>query len=507
MVRYVALLMRTFGPGPDQRHGYPGHPELELAMVRLYSRTRDPKHLAFARYLLETRGVVEPDLGNRPFFVWEAEQRQNAFHYRTMNDLSDGRYAQWHAPLKNQKTIVGHAVRAMYLVTAAADLGDDFLEAARRLWNDAVDSKMYPTGGVGSDPSIEGFSEIAHFLPDSVDEGGGYAETCASIGLCMLSERLLGHELDGRIRDVLERSLLNTVLGGGSLDGNRFFYSNRLATDKDKDTKRSGWFDCCCCPPNLCRTVGLLGGYTWSTQTSAMTIGLNIYLYLSATRQVRLPGDTEVNAVVRMQSGMPWTGKTTLSFSAPDGWQWQINLPVPGYASNFKVNSQKIDAKRVANGFYTISLAAISELDVDFEMPIFLESPHPDTHKDTLTVLRGPLAYTAESWDNQTLLNRSSGFHNLGLPETATFEQVSVEIGGHQMLSLVTADVYTLKREGLDDVGSAKIITGQPGSRARAWDKASECLTLIPFFSRCNRQNSQQLRTSFQRVALSDISR
>jgi DUF1680 family protein len=98
---------------------------------------------------------------------------------------------------------------------------------------------MYPTRGIGSDPSIEGFSEIPHFLPDSKDEGGCYAKTCASIGLCMLSERLLSHNLDSRVRDVLERSLLNNSLGGGSLDGTRFFYLNRLATTKHKDTKRS----------------------------------------------------------------------------------------------------------------------------------------------------------------------------------------------------------------------------------------------------------------------------
>ena len=219
MIRYVALLMQMFGPNSDQRHGYPGHPELELAMVRLHSRTRNEKHLEFVRYLVGSRGVIEPDLGNRAFFVWEAEQRQDNYYHRTMESITDGRYHQWHAPLKEQKAIVGHAVRAMYLLTAAADLGDGFLASARRLWDDTVDNKMYSTGGIGSDPSIEGFSEIPHFLPDCEDEGGCYAETCASIGLSMLSERMLSHRLDGRVRDVMERSLLNTVLGGGSLDG------------------------------------------------------------------------------------------------------------------------------------------------------------------------------------------------------------------------------------------------------------------------------------------------
>lgn len=504
MLRYVALLMRAFGPQPKQRHGYPGHPELELAMVRLYSRTQDPKHLAFAQYLVGTRGVIEPDLGNRPFFVWEAEQRQDNFYYRTMDDITDGRYHQWHAPLKKQKTILGHAVRAMYLVTAAADLGEDFLDSARTLWNDAVDNKMYPTGGVGSDPSIEGFSEVPHFLPDSRSEGGCYAETCASIGLCMLSERLLSHNLDGRVRDVLERSLLNTVLGGGSLDGTRFFYSNPLATVGDEDTKRSEWFDCCCCPPNLCRTFGLLGGYAWSAKINQATIDLNIYLYLSATRRIRLQDSEQSEAVVSMESEMPWAGKTILRFSAPESWQWRINVPVPGYAKDFSVNGEKI-LTETPSGFHAVSLPATSTLVIHFDMPVFLESPHPDTHKDTLTVLRGPLVYTAESWDNNALIKRSSGFQNLGLPESVAFKQAPVEIAGHQMLSLITEDAHILAREGTNDVGSAKVVTGQPGSRARTWKLAGEPLTMIPFFARCNRKNSQQLQTSFQRVAESDM--
>jgi DUF1680 family protein len=491
--------MKSFGPEVKQRHGYPGHPELELAMVRLYHRTRDPRHLAFARYLVGARGTIEPDLGNRAFFVWEAEQRGDNFYYRTMDSITDGRYHQWHAPLKEQQAIVGHAVRAMYLVTAAADLGDDFLPSARRLWDDAVDNKMYPTGGVGSDPSIEGFSEVPHFLPDSEDEGGGYAETCASIGLCMLSERLLSHSLDGKVRDVLERSLLNTVLGGGSLDGKRFFYANPLATSPNGNTKRSEWFDCCCCPPNLCRTMGLLGGYAWSTQTTATTIDLNVYLYLSATRRIRLPDSTE--AIVRATSGMPWTGRTILDFSAPANWQWIVHLPVPSYAEGFTVNGIALD-HRPETGFHTMHLAATSQLVVNFDMPVFLESPHTATHKDTLTVIRGPLVYTTESWDNAALLQEAGGFQRVGLPESATFEQIPVDIGGYQMPSLVTPDARVLMpREGGNDIGSAKIVTGKSGGRARTWRPAERPLRLIPFFARCNRKNSQQLKTSFLRVA------
>lgn len=94
-------------------------------------------------------------------------------------------------------TIEGHSVRAMYLLTGLVDLllcdasmRPDYWPVVQRLWGDLVQKKMYVTGGIGSNPQYEGF-DIAYFLPQSADEGGCYAETCAAIGVIMLAERLL----------------------------------------------------------------------------------------------------------------------------------------------------------------------------------------------------------------------------------------------------------------------------------------------------------------------------
>ena len=53
-----------------------------------------------------------------------------------------------------------------------------------------VERKSYVTGGIGAIKQWEGFG-IDYFLPHGTDEGGCYAETCAAIGVMMLSERLL----------------------------------------------------------------------------------------------------------------------------------------------------------------------------------------------------------------------------------------------------------------------------------------------------------------------------
>ena len=504
MIRYVSLLCKMFGPEKGQRHGYPGHPELEQAMCRLYARTGNPSHLAFAKYLVETRGVLEPDLGYRSYFVWEAEQRKDPYFHRAVCDrIDDGRYAQWHAPLHDQDSILGHAVRAMYLITAAADFGGDSLEDARRLWTDAVDNKMYSTGGFGSVPRNEGFSDIPHFLPNSQDEGGCYAETCASIGAMMVSERLLSYRLDGKVRDVLERCLLNTVLGGASLDGQQFYYDNPLATWGENKSERSDWFEVSCCPPNLARTMGLLGGYTWSTQLDETenVIHLDVYLYLSAKRQILLPDGRSAN--VTMSSEMPWQCKTVVSLEAPGTWSWIVNLPHPDYAEDFVISGAQGCVSEVA-GYNSCDVASRSSLSVSFSMPIRFLSPHPDTHQDTLTLTRGAIVYTAESVDNHDLDERSPHFARVGIKQDANIEEMPMEIHGISMMGLRIKPVYLKQWLGKVDIGSTRAVTD---SAVRSWTPVEHGMTMVPFFARSNRGGAGRLRTAFSRVSCSDVQR
>lgn len=152
-------------------------------------------------------------------------------------------YHQAHLPLHDQDNILGHSVRALYLTTAAADLGGEFLDDAKRLLSDCVDHKMYATGGIGSEPRLEGFHKAKYRLPQSTGEGGCYAETCASIACMMTSERVLSWGLDGKVRDTMELCLLNAVLGGGSLNGKQFSYANKHATWGDEVATRNDWFE------------------------------------------------------------------------------------------------------------------------------------------------------------------------------------------------------------------------------------------------------------------------
>lgn len=198
MLKYVDLIDKTFGPGEGQLHGYPGHPEIELSLLRLYDHTHDPKHLALARYFLTERGNPTGMEGMH-YYEWESKKRGDdpAFKPAFYPDTRAHWYHQAHEPIVSQPTIEGHSVRATYLFAAYTDMlregSKDITpkhDAMYRLWHNMVDRKMYVTGGIGAVRQWEGFG-AEYYLPQSLDDGGCYSETCAAIGVMMWATQLL----------------------------------------------------------------------------------------------------------------------------------------------------------------------------------------------------------------------------------------------------------------------------------------------------------------------------
>lgn len=247
----------------------------------------------------------------------------------------------------------------MYLLTAVADLavldpqefGPSYLPALKRLWDNMVNKKMYLTGGIGAISKWEGFG-IDYFLPQSTDEGGCYAETCAAIGVMMLAERMLQVspryglrcdwvkntymfqiELDGRYTDVLERAMYNAMLTGMSVDGKAFTYANQLATsEEDASNKREEWFECACCPPNVARVLGHIGGYLWTARTnSEQSATINVHLYASALLDYTLEG-TKNEVKLRQTTNYPWEGSIEFELENTAVVEVDINIRIPAWA-------------------------------------------------------------------------------------------------------------------------------------------------------------------------------
>lgn len=248
----------------EKTEGYPGHPEIELALMRMYDTTGNRHCLELAEHFINVRGVdkdyYKKECAKRDWTVWG-------------NNAEDVYYQQNYAPVREQKDAVGHAVRAVYLYTGMAHLAaqtkdEGLISACRSLWDSITERRMYITGGIGSTVNGEAFT-VDYDLPSDT----AYAETCASVGLMFFASQMIKSDIDGKYADVMERAFYNTVLAGMQLDGKRFFYVNPLeivpgisgkaSTHWHTLTTRPGWYACACCPPNAARLIASLGRFAY----------------------------------------------------------------------------------------------------------------------------------------------------------------------------------------------------------------------------------------------------
>ena len=396
--------------GPSKRHWVTGHQELELALVKLFKVTGNKKYLQLADWLLSERG------------------HRNAKGY-TWTDWKDTAYAQDAVPVKDQKEITGHAVRAMYLYTGAADVatqtGDTgYLKAMRRVWEDVVYRNMYITGGIGSAGSNEGFSKDFD-LPNEQ----AYCETCASVGMVFWNQRMNSLTMNSSYIDVLERSLYNGALDGLSLSGDRFFYGNPLASKGQHQRKE--WFGTACCPSNIARLVASLGSYIYARTDR------NIYVNLfvgSSTNLTLASGSVGV----KMSTNYPWDGKINLQIDPLKKSFFGLFLRIPGWVqgktytnglydySNFKtsnytlrVNGKEVVTK-VESGYIVIEREWKKGDQVTYDLPMqvnrLVSSSDLKFDNNRIAIQRGPIVYCVEGADND---NKAWNFI---LPSTAEFE-------------------------------------------------------------------------------------
>ncbi|MBU6399982.1 MAG: glycoside hydrolase family 127 protein [Verrucomicrobia bacterium] len=376
-IRYADYVASVFGPG--KRLGYPGHPEIELALVKLWRVTGERRYFDLARFFIENRG--------RKFFAQE--------HHIPL-DRYDGTYWQDDVPIFDHQNIKGHAVRATYLLSGVTDVmretGDPRLIAmVDRVWHNTTEKNMYITGGIGSSGRNEGFT-TDYDLPNLT----AYQETCASVAMVLWNHRLALLYGDARYADVLERSLYNGVLDGVALDGKRFFYGNPLASDGHY--RRSGWFSCACCPPNVARTLAALGGYAYAVKNDALYV--NLFIQGSANTTV-----AGRSLTLKVTTDYPWDGRVTFKSELASPTRFALHLRVPGWCqtATLTVNRKRVTAPRRERGYFVLDRdwRAGDTVELDLPMPVRLLAANPEVRADRgrVAIQRGPLVYCLEDCD------------------------------------------------------------------------------------------------------------
>lgn len=394
-----------FGP-PPKRPDVSGHEEIELALVRLWRLGREDRDA----------GIEDPDRYLRLAGHFIATRGTSVAGRRLY-----GEYCQDHMPLARQTEVVGHAVRAMYLFSAATDLalaearGEE--TGVRRasgaaapwsslpgLWTDLTARKMYVTGGIGNSGHNEGFT-----APYDLPNDSAYAETCATIGLALWAHRMNLLTADAAYADVMERALYNGILSGLSLDGTRFFYENPLGSTGDHH--RRAWYDCACCPPNLLRLLAAVGGLACAVADDAVYVNL----YASGTAEVGVDG-----LQVTQATDYPWDGRVSINARVAGhvGTPRDLMLRVPGWCRSWSiaVDGVPVPNPEVVRGYARVpGGAGASSVEIVFDMPVTRVHAHPAVVFDRgrVALQRGPIVYCLEDADNP------GGARSIALPPDA----------------------------------------------------------------------------------------
>jgi DUF1680 family protein len=455
-IRFADHFDSLFGPG--KRHWVTGHQELELALVKLYKATQNKRYLDMAKWLLDERG-------------------HKYAHGYTWTEWKDTAYAQDVKPVKEQTEITGHAVRAMYMYTGAADVasftGDEgYMKAMKAVWEDVVYRNMYITGGIGSSGNNEGFS-IDYDLPNEQ----AYCETCASVGMVFWNQRMNLLTGESKYFDVLERSLYNGALDGLSLSGDRFFYGNPLASN-GKHSRRE-WFGTACCPANIARLVSSLGDYIYNKSNESVWINLLI----SSQTKVTM-GKTPV--AIEQKSNYPWDGDVTVSVNPEKKSKFNVMLRLPGWATGETVPGDLYHFVKKSNATISIKVNGkdfpyttdkgyamitrdwkkgdVISLSLPMEVKEIVSKETIKADEGRIALQRGPLVYCVEGADND------GQAWNFVVPENTPYSS--------QYNSSLLNGVVTIQ---------ANVPAVTIGNDGVSISTQTKTITAIPYYSWCNR--------------------
>lgn len=443
-VRYATHIGSVFGPGA--RAGADGHPELELALVELYRETGERRFLEQAQWQLDQRG-------------------------QSPAVISGDSYHLDHEPVREQRVVIGHAVRALYLYIGMADVyletGDEtLLEALRGLWRDLQDTKVYVSGGAGSRWEGEAFGE-----PYELPNRRAYAETCAGIAHFLWAWRMLSIAPAKEYRDVLEHTLYNAVLPGLAADGSTFYYQNPLS-DRGGH-RRSEWFGVPCCPPNLARLFASIPAFVYSSSAGDVAW---VHLYTAGSAQIALESGL---LQITQRTDYPWQGDIEILVEVAPDSAVTINLPSPAWASTLAVEVNGVPTEpREESGYASLRRVWKSgdTISVAMDMRVRHLASHPlaEGNRGRVAIQRGPLLYCVEQADNAV------DVWDISIPADAEWTE--------KMRDDISPGVMTLKTQGLAERRQVQMPLYRDARESAESPSEPIEVVAIPYFAWANRE-------------------
>ena len=465
--KFADLICEVFGPLENQCKGYPGHQLIELALVKLYKVTDKKEYLKLARFFIDERGT-------KPNYFMEEMKRED--HQNIFPELTDydPAYSQSHMRPIHQTTAEGHAVRAMYMYSAMADIAqacedEEMKITCRKLWENVTSKRMYITGGIGSSGLLERFT-VDYDLPND----RMYCESCASIGIMMFGQRMASLFRDASYYEAVERALYNTVIAGISAEGDRYFYVNPLEIWPDNcldhtsihyvKPVRQPWFDVACCPPNIARTLASLGQYICAVDDKS------IYINLFISSQLEL--DINGNPVsLKMENSLMQGGKLKIAVCTSGKKAITVRIRIPSWLEEpVFYSGGEIIHPAIENGYAVLAVNRDGEqlFELFGKTPAKLVTANINVRADMgkVALTKGPFVYCLEEKDN------GSNLAALRVRADALVEEASPE-------NDLPGDIPSLEIKGqrvTATIGDADLLYGPPEFRVE-----EQTLRAIPY--------------------------
>ncbi|HTJ30390.1 MAG TPA: beta-L-arabinofuranosidase domain-containing protein, partial [Acidobacteriaceae bacterium] len=367
--------------GPGKKPWFDGHQEMEQALVRFGRFVNDQEgnhrgdaYIALAKFLLDSR-------------------------------RGGSEYDQSHLPPGQQYEAVGHAVRATYFYSGMADIAaethdPDYQSAVISLWDNMVNKKYYLTGGIGSGETSEGFG------PNYSLRNEAYCETCSSCGLVFFQYKLNLAYHDAKYADLYEQTMYNALLGGVSLDGKSYCYTNPLI-----DTERAEWHICPCCVGNFSRTLLMIPTWTYAKDST----GLYVNMFVGSRIHVGEIAGTGVEVI--QKTDYPWKGSVAITVHPEQPKIFSLYVRIPNRTTSklyqdtpaisglkhFAVNGHALTPE-IRKGYAVVTREWKAGDRIELELPMEPQIVRADRRihddADLVALKYGPLIYNVEADDN-----------------------------------------------------------------------------------------------------------
>ena len=470
-IKLADYLYDVFMPRPPELAHFGFNPSNTMGAVDLYRVTGDGRYLELAQCFVDMRGSQS---GGK--------------------DLNQSLLS-----LRDETRAVGHAVTAGYLYCGAADVvaetGDaDLLAGLERIWDNAIHSKMYITGGTSAQhhgasqrPEFGGSAGPVHEAfghEYSLPNATAYNETCANIANAMWNWRMLNLSGDAKYSDIVELVLYNSMLSSMSLDGLRFCYTNPLRWYGaehpllSQDT-RERWVHlfCYCCPTNTARTLALLHNWCYSVSDE----GLWLHLYGSNRVNASLPDGSTL--ALTQQTDYPWDERISITIEKAPAHAVALNLRLPGWcdSASLHINGAASEAELRPQSYVQIKRAwregDVIELCLPLRARKIKAHPKAEEIRNHVAIMRGPIVYCLEGHDLPA---------DVSILEVYAPDDMALEASLEQEL---LGGVVALK-------GSARRLQEGNGTNALYQEAGNEMeapldITLIPYYSWNNRGVSE----------------